>query len=247
MATARSRKARGMARSTARSVGRTISPITSKAASGAARREQNAATRRASARAKGRERGQALRTLRFSLEQPGPILEGGVGLGNVVRGIARIVGSRAGSSATKKAAPAAKKTVSTYKDLGGSRNTTRQGFSAQGEFLTRSGNPKKFGPAKPRLTPGQKGAQTRAMNKWEAEQRAAKRAAARKKGAEGPKATSTSKTTKPKMSKKKKAAIGAGVGAGVGTLAYATYPRAGAEGPKKNKVTTKSGQIRFRK
>lgn len=66
---------------------------------------------------------------------------------------------------------------------------------------------------------------------------------------------------KPKMSKKKKAAIGGAVVGGVGTLAYATKPKSmGSEGPKrrspvspvvggkkrKNVVQQKGGTIRFR-
>lgn len=175
------------------------------------------AMRRSSARAAGRTRSQ--------LMTPGRIVEQGVGWGNVARGVARIAGNVAKSKPKTPAKTAAK-----------SPGTTKGVSKVTGGVL-KNGKPAKYGPAKKKLTPQQKAAQTRAMNKWRAEQA--------KKAAEGPKrrtpnTKAAAEGPKKGMSGKKKAAyIGGGagvVGLGVGGV---------VTGSRKKTPATK--QNRFRK
>jgi hypothetical protein len=123
--------------------------------------------------------------------------------------------SNAASSARNTAAARAAKT-------GRPAGSSTTGVSKVSGGVLKGGKPTKYGPPKKKLTPQQKAAQTRLMNKARA-----------KYAAEGPKRSTAAKPSSTKaFSKKAKVGIGAaGVGLSAASIAAS---RRGAEGPKKN-------------
>lgn len=172
---------------------------------------KKAARTRATARAQARTR-QTVRT-------PGRMVEQGVGWGNIARGIARIVGSS--RTAARPAATAARPAASSVaKKTAAAKKTTAARRPAQRDVLTAG--------ERAQLRAEQASRRARAAGNTPLAARKAEQARAL-----GAKQTERARlAAKPKMSKKKKAAIGGGV-LGVGTLAYATKPKSMAsEGPR---------------
>lgn len=209
---------------------------------------KKAARKRATVRAQERTR----RTTRT----PGKVSEQGVGWGNVARGVARIVGSASRSGGARPAANAGSRAakIATRTTSAKSRKEAVSKMSAsdrkryeEAVATARSFGGRttiKSGRSKIVVAKGNAGRASRPKKPT------AKQMAQAKSARDSWRSTQTSsKSTGKKLTKKKKVAIGAGVGAGVGSVAYATYPRGsrGAEGPKKNKITTKGNVIRFRK
>jgi hypothetical protein len=179
------------------------------------RPQYTAARKRATSRAQARTRNSA-----YPLGRP-KVQEAGVG--NLA-----MTAIRAGMAIAKsgsKAAPAAR--------LAGSSKT---GVSKVTGGMLKNGKPAKYGPKNKTLTPAQKSAQTRAMNRWKAEN--AKGAAS-----EGPKkkaaASAVSKSASAKTSKVTGKRIAGGtVAAGAGAAAgYGTYKAA----TKRSKYKTNKG------
>ena len=148
-------------------------------------------------------------------------------VGNVPMTIARagMALLKAGGKAGSKAAPATR--------LAGS---TSKGVSRVSGGAIKSGKPVKYGPRNKTLTPAQKAAQTRAMNKWKAQN--AKGAAS-----EGPKrkaaASAASKSAPAKTSKVtgRRVAGGTAAAAGITAAGYGTYKAA----TKRSKYKTNKG------
>lgn len=220
-----------------------------------------AARKRATVRAQERTR----RTLRT----PGKTVEQGVGWGNVARGVARIVASGAKGASKTKVAPRTGSTVSKVaarsKPTAASKKEAISKLSASDRkrYETAVESAKSFRGAtkiksgRSKLTVAQKAPKKINQPRKPTSKQMAQAKAARDSWASTAK---SSKATKSGMSKKKKAAIGAGVVTGVGALAYGTKPKSFAsEGPKrstptttvrgkkrKNVVTQKGGTTRFR-
>jgi hypothetical protein len=131
-------------------------------------------------------------------------------------------GVGAGAAAKGKPRPAKKLT-----------GTSKTGVSKVTGGLLKNGKPAKYGPKNKKLTPAQRGAQTRAMNKWKAQN--AKGAAS-----EGPKKI-TPKSTATKTSKVtgKKVAGGTAAAAGITAAGYGAYKA--EEKDKRKRVTGRGG------
>lgn len=173
-----------------------------------------AARRRTTARAQARTRQQMLR-------KPTTVTESGVG--NIPMTIARGVSALIGRATAQGAKTAVRKPSA----VGG----TSRGVSKVTGGALKRGKPAKYGPANKKLTPQQRAAQTRAMNKAKA-----------KYAAEGPKKSVAkkavaSKPVKTGLSTKKKVIAGTAAGA-TGVVAYGAMKK-GKEGPKRNTRTPK--------
>ena len=178
--------------------------------------QYTAARKRATSRAQARTRNSSYPLGRPKIQEAGAgnpamaAIRAGAAIlksGRTAAATARLAGNTAGAAAR----------------LAGSSKT---GVGKATVVMLKNGKPVKYGPKNKTLTPAQKGAQTRAMNRWKAEN--AKGAAS-----EGPKkkaaASAVSKSASAKTSKVTgkriaggTAAAGAGAAAGYGTYKAAT-------------------------